>query len=375
MFLHRQLLRFALPRYSLTVAKSARPRTFQPATRFQHYQTIVTDPSSVCSDHSERAGISSRAVGGGLGGKFANGSQLLEASGREKVGIDDARELLKRSYLALKDLPVEERNAAVADVGAASVLEWAQSLTAEAWSNIGETRVKRLMELLCWHLEAERLASSADTPSTIEQWLDSLALESNSQLDLLKKYLLYGHVRSTGHLNSIDAAIESAYKYRVQYSTLNSKATVMLQLLIIQRAPSEENFNRYLAMVDSERRKGIILLYHPINPSADDFLRIQSPSADLGPPAAFVSGMRKRHALRASYILRLQGRANEAKTLDHMYQIIRGQRRYDRLVSCREDARLSKLHARSAHAEAVWREILERKENDTRPERFSETSG
>ena len=155
-------------------------------------------------------------------------------------------------------------------------------------------------------------------------------------------------------MNSIDAAIESAYKYHVQYSELSSKATLMLQLFIIQQAPSEENFNRYLAMVDSERRKAIILLYHPMNPSADDFLRIQSISADLDGPAASSSGMRKRHALRASYILQLQGRADEAKMLDHMYQKkIQGHCRYDRLAALREDPRLSKLHTESAHTEEV----------------------
>lgn len=311
--------------------------------------------------------------------------ETLAAQG--KAGAAEAMVLLARSQKDVWDLPLEEQRIIASQVGAGRILEWILKTDPRFWDTI--LRLD-LIDVLCWHLEAEGLGKSV--VDWIQAWhttptLRDGAVKCHNPLhrdnairwpdrtsrSLLLSKLYWADDRTAN--SAIEYFLEICSGPIGQHLSFELLSLPLRKALVTdQSLPcSSQLFDRMVAVIrNGKGREAIIagrgywafhhdqasdMLYHPTQATADPLLLLYRQEEVVSMILKLSDKLKwdsANQALRASFLLRLEGRDSDAMFMEEVSQTLHvkpwSMRRllYQRVWS--KDPKLVNMYARSPYA-------------------------
>ncbi|CAK1364223.1 unnamed protein product [Cercospora beticola] len=341
--MHQFVARMSTPRRLLTIA----PRLWRCEAisarlgiRFTHSATPAVHPAH---PKRHRIDVFRYRMGPKFGKpRFNSGDEILEASERTKIYPKEPRALLQTSYHKIKLLPFEEQASAAADVGASKIVRYLQNLDLDTRN---EVVTSQLADFLCWHLEAEysqqipRTDSAApEFSSPVTEWLDEACSRSwqswSSSTDYWATRVLASHVKAIMYWHmDFTSAVRIVERYNDHMHTgraigyLHDALTTSSLVTDPHNRSlkiSEESFNRYLKIANSEGRHAVAMLHHPTAPDALPLYRLHQAAPPTIPGKLGNYHARPEQYARASELLREQGMEDEANDMYQAWDGING---------------------------------------------------
>ncbi|PPJ54635.1 hypothetical protein CBER1_07659 [Cercospora berteroae] len=201
-----------------------------------------------------------------------------------------------------------------------------------------EVVTSQLADFLCWHLQAEysqqnpRIDSTApEISSPVTDWLDEARSQHwqnwSSSTDYWATRTLASHVKAIIYWHmDFNSAVRIVERYNDHMHIGRAKAYLHDALTTsyfvtdpLNRSLkiSEDSFNCYSKIINSEGRRAVAMLHHPTAPDALPLYRLHQAAPRTIPGKLGKYHARPAQYARASELLREQGMENEA---NDMYQ-------------------------------------------------------
>ncbi|KAK4615378.1 hypothetical protein CLAFUW4_10482 [Fulvia fulva] len=299
--------------------------------------------------------------------------QALAQQGTATIEI--AQQYLQRFRDRTADLPHELKAQVASKARVAHILHWLW--TARDQETREQDLTKPFLQVLCWHLEAQGLQDYTwkwldaqveqlkHTPRHERNWLGRVLAAVISA-----KVQWHPENDPDSGLQAFLHAMER-YQYREADMPWAAPLTAMRKVLMQPATPpcSPDLFDQFVdAMWLTGGSKAIVgrlqtypRLFHPTRPDALGFVQIQryikeNPGALTMPPTASGKDAMARYMLRAAYILRCQGRAEDAAWLEEESRSENSavwSRRASLKDSLDRDVKLESIRRQAVDAEAL----------------------